>query len=84
MLTHIISWAFCAIVFLIGLLNLFLIHPVPGLVYLFLSLFYFPPAKEMLRHQLGFRIPLFIKIILGVFIIWFTLGISDLAELFGL
>ena len=65
----------------IGLLNLFLVHPVPGIVYLLLSILYFPPANDLLRERFGFSIPPVVKIILGIFIIWFTLGISDLGDM---
>lgn len=68
-------------VFTIGLLNMILIHPVPGTVFLLLSLIYFPPVNKYLRKKIGFVIPLAIKIFLGLVIIWFTLGISDLGDL---
>lgn len=75
------SWLFGAVVFIIGVLNLVLVHPVPGLIYLFLSLVYFPPANDFLKKATGLSIPVAVKIILGIFIIWFTLGISDLGDM---
>ena len=77
----IVKWIFGIIVFTIGLLNIILIHPVPGIVYILLSLFYFPPVNNVFRDWFGIRIPTIIKIILGVIIIWFTLGVSDLGDL---
>jgi len=62
----------------------FLVHPVPGVFYLILSFVYFPPANAILKERFGFSIPLVVKIVLGLVIVWFTLGVSDLAELFGL
>jgi len=77
----IISWVFGAIVFAIGVLNMFLVHAVPGIIYLLVSLVYFPPANDMLREKFGFSIPVAVKVILGIVIIWFTLGISDLGDM---
>ncbi len=80
----IISWIFGIAFFAIGVLNVFLVHPVPGVFYLLLSFVYFPPANAILKERFGFSIPLVVKLILGLVIVWFTLGVSDLAEMFGL
>jgi hypothetical protein len=76
-----INWIFGLVVLTVGVLNLFLVHPVPGVVYLFLSLVYLPPADDVLRKSFGFSIPLVVKIFLGVFIVMFTFGVSDLGDL---
>lgn len=75
------GWAFGVVVVAIGILNMLLVHPVPGIVYLLLSLIYLPPANAYLRKKLGFRIPLLLKIVLGVVLIMFTLGVSDLGDM---
>lgn len=75
------SWVFGIVVLVLGVLNLILIHPVPGLVYLLLSLIYFPPANTIFRKRFGFSIPHVVKIFLGIVIIWFTLGVSDLGDM---
>ena len=80
----IVSWIFGIAFFAIGVLNVFLVHPVPGVFYLLLSFVYFPPANAILKKRFDFSIPLAAKIILGLVIVWFTLGVSDLAEVFGL
>lgn len=80
----VINWTFGLLVMTIGLLNIVLVHIIPGLVYIFLALIYFPPMNNFLQKNMGFSIPAAIKIILAVVIIWFTLGISDLGEMFGL
>ena len=79
-----ISWILGIAFFAIGVLNVYLVHPVPGVFYLLLSFVYFPPANAILKERFGFSIPLVVKIILGLVIVWFTLGVSDLAEMFGL
>lgn len=81
MTAPIINWLFALVVFAIGVLNVFLVHPVPGAIYLLLSLVYFPPANDLLWERFGFSIPSVVKIILGVVIIWFTLGVSDLGDM---
>lgn len=75
------GWTFGTIVFFIGILNIILVHPVPGVIYLFLSVVYIPWLNVFLKKKLGFSIPVAIKIILGIVIIWFTLGISDLGDM---
>jgi hypothetical protein len=78
---NLIGWLFGITVLAIGLLNLFLVHPVPAVVYLLLSFVYLPPADAVLRKNFGFSIPRVVKIILGIFIIMFTLGVSDLGDM---
>ncbi|HET8886828.1 MAG TPA: hypothetical protein VFM70_10805 [Salinimicrobium sp.] len=83
-LVNILNWLFGLIIFVIGIMNLVLVHPVPGIIYLFLSLLFLPPLNKLLKRRIGFAIPFSAKIILFLIIIWFTLGISDLAEIYGI
>lgn len=76
----IIGWIFGALFVIIGVLNLILIHPVPAIAYFIVSLIYFPPTSSFFERALGFRIHPAIKIILGIIVMWFTLGISDLGD----
>lgn len=79
-LQNVFSWFFGLAVLTIGILNLILIHPVPGIVGICLSLLFFPPVNELLIKRFGFAIPFAVKIFLALFIFWFTLGISDLGD----
>ena len=79
--TSIISWLFAALVFTAGIANLFLVHPVPGFAYLLISLIYLPPVDDMLKRNFDFSILPIVKIILGIIIILFTLGVSDLGDM---
>ena len=81
MTSHMASWIFGIAVFATGVLNVFLVHPVPGVIYLLLSCVYFPPASATLEKRFGFSIPLLVKIILGLVIVQFTLGVSDLGDM---
>lgn len=58
-----------------------LVHFVPGIVYLILALVYFPPVNAMLKARLGFTVPSLVKVILGIILIMFTLGVSDLGDM---
>ena len=78
---YMFSWIAGILVFTIGVFNLILVHPVPGVIGLLLSVIFFPPVNEFLIHKFGFRIPLVVKIVLALAIFWFTLGVSDLGEM---
>ena len=80
-ISNIISWILGIIVYTIGVLNLFLVHFVPGIVFLVLSFAIFPPINDELRKRFGFSIPVPLRIALGILIIWFTLGVSDLGDM---
>lgn len=76
------SWIFVILFFILGVLNLIFVHPVPGMVYLMLSLIYLPSTNAFLKNKFGFSIPLVAKIILGLVILWATLAVGDLMEMF--
>ena len=80
-LPGIISWMFGTVLIVTGVLNIMLVHPVPGIAYFLLSLVYFPPVNVLQRKMLGFSVPTIIKIILAIAIIMFTLGVSDLGDM---
>ena len=80
-ISPLISWVIGLVVFTIGVLNLLLVHPVPGLVFILLSLLYFPPADKFFIRNFGRPVPLWAKLLLGFVIIWFTLGVSDLGDM---
>ncbi len=74
------GWAFGIAFVVIGVLNVLLVHPVPGAFYLLLSLIYLPPVDTRLRSRFGLSIPLAVKVILGLVVLWGTLAMSELAE----
>lgn len=81
MTSLIISWIFGVAVFATGVANVVLVHPVPGIIYLLLSLVYFPPTHTILKRNFGLSISPTVKIILGIILVFFTLGVSDLGEM---
>ena len=79
----IISWLFGIVVVAIGLVNLFLGNdPGFGVFLLLLSLVYFLPVNAILRKLTGFTIPKLgiVKIVLGIFILWASLGVGELFD----
>ena len=76
---NVISWLFGLVVLAVGVINTFWGNdPFFGVFLVLLSLIYFPPVNATLKNRTGFSIPLVVKIILGVFIIWASLGVGEL------
>lgn len=73
------SWLFGITVFGIGVVNTFWGNdPGFGIFLVLLSFVYFPPTVAFINSKAGFRIPMLVKISLGVFIIWASLGVGEL------
>ncbi|NEU09959.1 hypothetical protein GZH53_16660 [Flavihumibacter sp. R14] len=79
--TELISIIFAIVLLVVGVLNIFLVHPVPGIIYIFLAFLYTPQANALLWKRLGSLAPILVKIVLGIIIIMFTLGVSDLGDM---
>lgn len=80
-LGDIISWFFGIVFLAIGLINTFWGNdPGYGIFIILLSFVYFPPATALLKKVSGLSIPLIVKIILGVFILWSALGVAELFD----
>ena len=77
-----ITWIFCTIFCLLGILNMIYVHIVPGIIYLILSFVYLPKTNVLLQENFGFSFPSILKIIAGLVILWATLAVGDLFELF--
>lgn len=79
------GWLFGLLVFAIGVINTFWGNDAGfGIFLVLLSFVYFPPASALFRRLTGFTIPMAVKIILGVFIIWAALGVGELFDKIGL
>ena len=78
---NIISWIFGVIFFAIGIVNTFWGNDTGfGIFIMLLSLIYFLPANPILRKRIGFSIPVVVKILLGIFILWAALGVGELFD----
>jgi len=51
-----------------------------GVALLMLSVIYCPPANAFLKKRLGISIPYFLKIIVGLLIVWLTLAEGAIVE----
>jgi hypothetical protein len=79
---NVTNWIIGIIFLLLGILNLIFVHPVPGLFYFIISCIYLPPFSAYAREKSGWIIPNAIKIILALFILWASLAVGDLMEMF--
>ena len=76
---NIINWLFGIAVLGAGIINTFWGNdPGFGVFLLLLALVYFPPINVIIRKRFGLRIPVSVKIILGIFIIWAAVGVGEL------
>lgn len=75
------GWAFGALLLAIGAANLWLVHPVPAVAYGLVALVYLPPVDSLLKSRLGLSLPPGPKVVLGIAIVAFTLGVSDLGDM---
>lgn len=78
---NLLGWI-CGIVFsAIGVVNMFWGNDSLFGVFLFLlSLVYYPPLHELFRKLTGYRIPGVLKVALGLFILWASLGVGELFD----
>ena len=80
---NIISWIFGIVVVAIGVVNVFWGNDMGfGIFLLLLSFIYFLPVNTILRKLTGFSIPKMgmVKIVLGIFILWASLGVGELFD----
>ena len=76
-----ISWLFGIAVFAAGIVNMFWGNDFWfGVFILLLSFIYFSPVDVLLERVTGFTIPVIIKIILALFIVWATVGVGELFD----
>lgn len=80
-LLDMMNWLFGLTFFGIGLVNTFWGNdPGFGVFIILLSLIYFPPITTLLKVKTGISIHMLIKIGLGLFIIWASLGVGELFD----
>lgn len=81
MLRTALSWIFGTLFLLIGVINAFWGNdPGFGIFIVVLSLLYFPPIDAFFTRTTRFRIPWYIKIAVGIFILWAALGVGELFD----
>jgi hypothetical protein len=80
---NIFSYLVVLLFSILGLLNVLWVHPVPGLAYFIFAIAYLPWTTNLVKQKFGIAIPLAIKIIFVLVLLWGTLAITDLAEILG-
>ncbi len=75
------DWLFALLLIAVAVANLLLVHPVPAAGYLIASLVFLPPVHALFKRRWRFTVHPIIRIVLGVVIVMFTLGVSDLGDL---
>lgn len=83
-ISNVVCWVLTIIFFILGIMNLIQVHPVPGIFYMLISGIFAPPLTTQLKYKTGWVIPFWIKIAIGLIILWGTLAVGDLAEIYGL
>ena len=78
---NIVSWLFCLAFSAVGLINMFWGNDFFFGVFLcVLSLVYLPPVNKLILEKTGYRIPLLVKIVVGLFIVWSAVGVGELFD----
>ncbi len=79
-----VNWLLTLLFVLLGLGNCLQVSVVPGVFYLLVSLGYCPPVVGWLGWRTGVRIPYWFRLLFALLLLWATLAVGDLAELYGL
>jgi len=79
--SNVVQWVFALSVFAVGVANMVLVAPVPALAYGLASLVFLPPANAVVKDKFGISIHPVAKVALGIVIVVFTLGVSDLGDM---
>lgn len=75
------GWLFGITFFGIGVVNTFWGNDTGfGVFIVLLSFAFFPPVNAFVKKWLGFTIPVIVKIILSIFILWASLGVGELFD----
>ena len=65
----------------IGLVNTFWGNdPFFGLFILILSALYYPPLQSRIEEKINFKFKIWMKITLGAFVLWASLGVGELFD----
>jgi len=80
-LGKLLNWFFGISVLIVGVLNMFYGNDADfGLFLILVSFFYFPPIQTLIKNRLGITIPVWVKIILAIVLVWVNLAIGAISE----
>ena len=80
---QLLSWLFGILFFAIGIINIFWGNDALfGVFIVLLSAIYFLPLNALIKKVSGvsFTYPVIIKIVVGIFILWASLGVGELFD----
>lgn len=78
------NWLFAVLFSAIGLVNCFVgKDPEFGVFILLSSLFFYPPFQQLLQKKTTWTIPSLVLLVLGLFIVWSSLGVGELLNKFN-
>ena len=80
-ITLVLNWFVAVLFSAIGLVNCFVGNdPEFGVFILLLSLFFYPPFRLVFQQKTGWTMPSFVLIVLGLFVLWSSLGVGELLD----
>lgn len=78
---ELLGWTFGIIFFVIGLINVFWGNdPEFGVFIVLASLVFIPSANKIFNNITGWKIPVYMKVLLGAFILWAAIGVGELPD----
>ncbi|GLU43136.1 hypothetical protein [Allomuricauda sp. NBRC 101325] len=78
---RIAGWIFAILILAIGLINTFWGNdPGYGIFVILTSLVFFKPATNYLTTKTGIVIPVWVKVILALLILWTAFGVAELFD----
>lgn len=80
----ILDWLLMLVFATLGVLNWLQVHEVPGIFYLLVMLLYCPPLLAMVQKRLVWQPPYVFRMVFAFVLLWATLAVGDLAEIYGL
>lgn len=83
-ISGIFSWVLLLLFAGIGVLNMVKVDLLAGALYLLFSIIYYPPIDKLFLKRLGFAFPYLAKVLLAFLVIWVSLAVGDLAEIYRL
>lgn len=80
-ITLLLNWFVAVLFSTIGIVNCVVGNdPEFGVFILLLSLLFYPPLRLVFQQKTGRKIPTLVLILLGLFIVWSSLGVGELLD----
>jgi len=81
MIRKLLGWFFGLIISVLGILNICYGNDADfGVFLILISLVFYPPTNLFIKNRFRWVIPVWIKVLLAIFLIWANLAVGALAE----